>query len=69
MIQHYISVRCFDINVNTQNKQMLNQVVSIDRKCLKCAHSTLNTATYYKELIFFDWKIGGTSSIYGSTEE
>ena len=52
-----------------QNKQMLNQVVSIDRKCLKCAHSTLNTATYYKELIVFDWKIGGTSSIYGWTEE
>ena len=35
-------------------KQTLNQVVFIERICLKCVHSTLSTAIYYKELIFFN---------------
>ena len=27
-------------------KQTLNQIVSIERKCLKCAHSSLSTGIY-----------------------
>ena len=37
-----------------RNKQTPNQVVSIERKCWKYAHSILSTEIYYKKLIFFD---------------
>ena len=37
------------------NKQTPNQVVSIERKCLKSAHSILSTVIYLLEKINFLW--------------
>ena len=70
MIQSYVCVKCFDINVTKKifekilNKlrYSLNQLVYTDRKYLKCAHSILSTAIYLLERTnFLRLKFGRTS--------
>ena len=38
--------KCFDINVNALKQTITESIVSIARKCLKSAHSTLSTVIY-----------------------